>query len=255
MGTSIFSILSDYYRKIINLSIYYKYTKVDFKIVLIFVVTTYPQQEIIDMDMTDQEKTEKILREFAKKNGIPISHFHRSGMCFEFTTDPVGAPSSKYQKGGEITREYRMSGTFDAIVEDIYLYKENPRHGDTSQECVYMRHLGSYVFPLINIDEFPDLPNDIRMFIDVVDYAISERPNIAYRKDHNENGNGTFDYYSSYELSLCGKYVVERVNVKHVGLPNPDNDWQCDGYQRYSDIPRVFKYPNNCGKIQRTTLI
>ena len=214
------------------------------------------------MGMTDQEKRERILRAFAKNYGIHISHFHSSGTCFESTTDSVGVPSKKCQNGGDITREYRVTISFDAIVEDIYLCRENPRHGEVSQECEDVLHLGSHVFPLTFIDgstdEFIDLPDDIyeEMFIDSAGYAISKRPKIAYRKDHVEYADGTFRVYRrSYELSLCGKYVVERTYVEYVGSLDPNNYWRCDECQGYTDIPSVFKYPNNCGKIQRTTLV
>ena len=128
--------------------------------------------------MTDQEKRERILRAFAKNYGIHISHFHSSGTWFESTTDPVGMPSTKYQNGGDITREYRVTISFDAIVEDIYLCRENPRHGEASQECEDVLHLGSRVIPLTFTDEFIDLPDDIyeEMFIDSAGYAISKTP-------------------------------------------------------------------------------
>ena len=210
------------------------------------------------MGMTDQEKRERILRAFAKNYGIHISHFHSSGTWFESTTDPVGMPSTKYQNGGDITREYRVTVSFDAIVEDIYLYRENPRHGKASQESEDVLHLGSRVIPLTFTDEFIDLPDDIyeEMFIDSAGCAISKRPNIAYRKDHVRYADGTFRVYRrSYELSLCGKYVVERTYVEYVGSLDPNNYWQCDECQGYTDTPGVFKYPNNCDKVKRVSVL
>ena len=205
------------------------------------------------MSFEDYEKRKETLKGFVIEHKIPISYFDRSGKCFTSTQNPAGVHSTDYRKGGYIFREFRVTENFEAIIEDIHIVEDNVRHGNASIGCDTFYHLGSYVFLLVDEGDIIDLPIDIyeEMFINEMGYAISHRPRRVFRREHIEHGDGSMsDIRYEYELSICGKFVVQRTYTEYVGLPDPNNNWQVDGYRGYSDIPRVFKFPNNSGKIK-----
>ena len=205
------------------------------------------------MSFETYEKKREILMEFAKKHKVPITNFSRTGEMFESTTNPAGVHNVYHRKGGEIKREFRVTEELDAIIEDIYIIEDRVRHGGASIGCYSISHMGVYVFPLVDEETFQNLPNDLyeEMFINERGYAISSQPDRAYRTEHIDHGDDSItNLRREYELSLCGKFVVEQTYIEYVGPEDPNNNWEREGWRGYSNSPRVFKFPNNQGKIK-----